>query len=90
MIPGFDVAIVMDFVSRVAELWRFWRWRVLRSGNVSLAPLGDCRNELKKVEKKKQSWWSRWDCFWLFEENPRKTTKSRNLLSLTDSCIVPR
>jgi hypothetical protein len=20
-------------------------------------------------------WWSRWDCFWLFEENPRKTAK---------------
>jgi hypothetical protein len=36
IIRGVDVVIVMDFVMRVVELRRFWRWRVLRTGNEGL------------------------------------------------------
>jgi hypothetical protein len=36
ILPGFDVAIAMDLVSRAAKLRRFWPWRVLRKENESL------------------------------------------------------
>src|SRR6516162_11051363 len=47
------------------------RWGCRRTAPL-LLPLEICCNCLKR---KPQSWWSRWDCFGLFEENLRKTAK---------------